>query len=456
MGLTWSVQSERLSSQFAAGTASKNAPEPLRVRISVHGLLQARIYAEMELMVCATANQYLTEQNSEGRISQESCTRVMDLWKSQGRPDVEEFRLDQASQRKLIIMNLKTVRFYGADHDFPETANFMLKNWKALIVDMSARHFYNPDHVMRHHFAHASKVLDLLGARIMTVLAFHDIQRVALQEMGVQFAEHGPENNVWQPHGPGLRHDDWFLNPIKVSRSNTRGSRPGAAHRRWQPIHGTAQAFGPSSRASGRAEQASHETARASGSTSRPTSQAIQFAPETPQASGSTSRAARQSIQFSPDAAQPPRLRSYGARQSTRTSREGTQAARLAMPAPRLATTQPRSNSVAMRSSVPTHVLSARALEKMPARSPTRANTMGALERQPTEVAQPGPRAHRKVASNPGRQQPEMVQTGPPLFNAAEIRYPNERIFPPPETGEYLRPRVYIDPERANRRYHGE
>lgn len=414
--------SRRLPNPFAAGTAPKDGSAPPVLRISLDRLDQVRLYSELELMICVTANNYLNLQNVEGRISEESRTRVMEAWKSKGRPNAVEFRLDQASQRELIGLNFNTVRFYGDPRDTDVRAITMLNQWKAFIADLSPNNFCNPNPVVRCHLADAYRVLDLLGARITILLAFHDLQRQVLQKIGDEPIDDNDEGSVEQA-AVALPHENhWFHMPMKMSRSGTRTPRQAAHafHHATQPSHGTAQASGSSSRADRQITQAPPETTRASGSPSRVTRQATQGSRPRPQ----------------------------GAQQGTRTSRRATPAARLA--------TQPRSNSVAMRSSTPNPVLTARVPEKMPAGSPIHANAMRAPESQPTEIAQPGPRVHRKVASSPGRQPPEMQQTGPPLLNAKEIRYPNERIFSPPEAGEYLLPRVYVDPTRASRRYPGE
>ena len=90
----------------------------------------------MELMICATANQYLNVQQHQGRMSVESLTKVTQWWASKNRPQVVEFMFDQGTQRDLVLYNIKTFRFYGRHSDDVLSLNTMMQSWKSLAKEM--------------------------------------------------------------------------------------------------------------------------------------------------------------------------------------------------------------------------------------------------------------------------------------------------------------------------------
>ena len=90
----------------------------------------------MELMICATANQYLNVQQHQGRMSVESLAKVTQWWASKNRPQVIEFMFDQATQRDLVLYNIKTFRFYGPNAENVLSMNAMMQAWKSLAKEM--------------------------------------------------------------------------------------------------------------------------------------------------------------------------------------------------------------------------------------------------------------------------------------------------------------------------------
>lgn len=132
-------------------------------------------------MICATANQYLMTQRLENRMSFESIAKITDFWTSKNRPQVIEFMFDQATQRDLVLYNLRTFRFYGANAENPVAMNAMMLSWKALAKEMSVRTFCQPDSVVRKHMHDCYKILEMLGAPLVTFLAFQEIQVKALR-----------------------------------------------------------------------------------------------------------------------------------------------------------------------------------------------------------------------------------------------------------------------------------
>ena len=155
------------------------SPAKTRFYVSLTPPQQAKLYSEMELMICATANQYLQIQQREGRMSLESLSKVLQAWSSKNRPQVIEFLFDQATQRDLVLYNLKTFRFYGPHADNIISMNSMMAAWKALAREMSVRTFCSPDAVVKKNLMDAFKVLEMLGAPLVTIMAFKEIKERA-------------------------------------------------------------------------------------------------------------------------------------------------------------------------------------------------------------------------------------------------------------------------------------
>jgi hypothetical protein len=151
--------------------------------ISLDPPAQAKLYCEIELMICVTANNYLLQQRREGRMSVEALTKVTEAWKNKGRPQVIEFQFDQATQRDLVLYNLKTFRFYGDRAENVITINSMMFGWKTIAKEMSIRTFCYPDSMIRKHLHDIYKILELLGAPLTTFLAFQELQVKTLNLM---------------------------------------------------------------------------------------------------------------------------------------------------------------------------------------------------------------------------------------------------------------------------------
>ncbi len=107
-----------------------------RFLVSLNAPTQAKLYSEIELMICATANQYLNVQQRQGRMSVESLAKVTQWWASKNRPQVIEFMFDQATQRDLVLYNIKTFRFYGPNAEDILSMNTMMQSWKSLAKEM--------------------------------------------------------------------------------------------------------------------------------------------------------------------------------------------------------------------------------------------------------------------------------------------------------------------------------
>lgn len=137
---------------------------------------QAKLYSEIELMICATANHFLKHQQYRGRIAPATLAKVAQGWISKGRPQIIEFRYDQQTQRDLVLYNIKAFRFHGPDADDPIVLNSMMHAWKHLGKDMSIRTFCTPDSLVRKHLCDINKVLEMLGAPEVMVQAYQEVE----------------------------------------------------------------------------------------------------------------------------------------------------------------------------------------------------------------------------------------------------------------------------------------
>ncbi|EAW14410.1 uncharacterized protein ACLA_074470 [Aspergillus clavatus NRRL 1] len=168
---------------FAVGSRrSRIVPEPT-IPISLDPPAQARLYSEMEVMICQTANRFLIQQYAEGRVSGESIRKVTSFWGSKNRPQVVEFQFDQATQRRLILSNVRALQFNGECSTNPILLHSNLHNWKAVVKEMSIRTFCAPDSAIRKHMHDIHKLLDMLNAQDSTFISFERLQMQVLALM---------------------------------------------------------------------------------------------------------------------------------------------------------------------------------------------------------------------------------------------------------------------------------
>ena len=147
-------------------------------------------------MLCATANQYLNVQKDEGRMSVESITKVTQYWASKNRPQVIEFMFDQATQRDLVLYNLKAFRFYGPHAENTQSMNSMMQSWRTLSREMSVRTFCTPDSVIKKQMHDTYRILEMLGAPLVTFLAFQEVQVKALKIIEDEQAKKKERENI--------------------------------------------------------------------------------------------------------------------------------------------------------------------------------------------------------------------------------------------------------------------
>lgn len=136
-------------------------------------------------MIVHTANSFLMNQFSQGRIAVESIKRTVDMWKSKGRPLVIEFMYDQATQRDLVASNQHNFRFHGERSGDNIRINSMLYNWKQVANVMGIRTFCSADTVMLKLLFDIEQILELLGAGEPIMLRFQQIRASANEIMRI-------------------------------------------------------------------------------------------------------------------------------------------------------------------------------------------------------------------------------------------------------------------------------
>ena len=151
--------------------------------VSLDQPYQAKIYSEMELMICVTANKYLLRELAASRISAESVAKISSYWSSKNRPVVAEFHFDQATQRDLILYNLTTLKFHGECAESPLVLNATMYSWKTMAKEMAVRTFSAPDSQVRKHMHDAHKILEMMGAPLVTFLAMQELQLKTLAKL---------------------------------------------------------------------------------------------------------------------------------------------------------------------------------------------------------------------------------------------------------------------------------
>ncbi|KAG8527510.1 uncharacterized protein KY384_007662 [Bacidia gigantensis] len=174
---------DNVSKSIPSGTSPSRSKSrgPSTFHVSLSPPMQAKLYSEIELMICATANQYLNDQVTKDRMSIESLQKVISYWEAKNRPQVIEFMFNQGTQRELIQANLETFRFYGPTAANVVAMNSMMRSWKTLAKEMSVRTFCTPDSAVRKHLQDTYKILEFLGAPLVTFLAFQEISIKAMK-----------------------------------------------------------------------------------------------------------------------------------------------------------------------------------------------------------------------------------------------------------------------------------
>ncbi|KAJ5371030.1 uncharacterized protein N7496_007122 [Penicillium cataractarum] len=170
-------------SSFSAAPAYAPGSSAAALVTSLDSMLQAKLYSELEVMICNTANGFILQQYYDGRISQQSIDKVNVAWNAKNNHHVVEFRYDQATQRELIVTNRRNIEFTGDSSRFPICLQTNLHNWKKIAHEMSIRTFCLPDCAIRKHIYDIHKIIDMMNPSLETLHAFQDVTSEAQVKM---------------------------------------------------------------------------------------------------------------------------------------------------------------------------------------------------------------------------------------------------------------------------------
>ncbi|MCJ1435255.1 hypothetical protein MMC27_004627 [Xylographa pallens] len=160
----------------------ENFPE-WTAAISLDTMTQARLYAELELMVTTAINAYLMIESKESRMDQKSVAKILERWIKSGRSKPKEFMYDLETQLVIVKANLSTLRFHGPAQGDYLRIDAMLASWMALAMKLSRRTLCNPDTEIRKYFIDILDILELLGAPEHTFVKLQQLQAAAEDEM---------------------------------------------------------------------------------------------------------------------------------------------------------------------------------------------------------------------------------------------------------------------------------
>ncbi|KAJ5246424.1 hypothetical protein N7468_001407 [Penicillium chermesinum] len=154
-------------------TAPQTPRRALAVTLSPK--IQARLYLDLEMMVCGCANQFLIKQYRDGRLSQSSINKVH----AKVRHQIMEFSYPQELQCELVQDNRRSLDFEGLCACNPVHLESTLRNWRSIAKEMSSRSFCLPDAAVRKHLNEIYWILDMLNAPTATLREFQSLNNMA-------------------------------------------------------------------------------------------------------------------------------------------------------------------------------------------------------------------------------------------------------------------------------------
>ena len=156
------------------------AEPPSTFPISLDPAYQSRLQADIELLICVSANKFILHEAQQGRISKDTVNKIRRSWEAKNLPQVLEYHYDQGTQRELILLNFRTVQFHGQFANDPVALNSTMLSWGTLAKEMSVRTFCSADSAIKKQLHDAQRVLEMLGAPLITCLAFEQLHVKAL------------------------------------------------------------------------------------------------------------------------------------------------------------------------------------------------------------------------------------------------------------------------------------
>ena len=179
-----------------AKTSRPEAQPPSTFPISLDPAHQARVQADTELMIVVSANRYFLREAEAGRLAPNTVAEIRRKWESRNMPQVLEYLFDQGTQYELVMANFKTLHFYGNFAKDVIALNSTLHSWKTLAREMSVRTFCAGDSMISKWMHDAGRVLEILGAPLITFLAFRDLEVKTLARITQKQQQRAQLNSV--------------------------------------------------------------------------------------------------------------------------------------------------------------------------------------------------------------------------------------------------------------------
>jgi hypothetical protein len=187
-------------------------------------------------MICVSANKFILEEAQHGRISKDTVNKIRRAWEQKNLPQVLEYHYDQTTQRHLILANFRTIEFRGPFANDAMQLNSAMLSWASLAKEMSIRTFCSADSAIKKQLHDAQRVLEMLGAPLLTCLAFEQLHVKALAVMAKR------QRDRWEREQAGAIDHSRKSSNVSRSSLDRKGPHPrrdysAASH--WTPIpHG--------------------------------------------------------------------------------------------------------------------------------------------------------------------------------------------------------------------------
>lgn len=177
------VQREAQIECYMEDTSPARVQDPSTFPVSLDPAYQARVIEDTELMLVITANRFLLREAKAGRLSAETIARTRKGWEQRNLPQVVEYQFDQATQRELVLANISTVQFCGNPSRDAILLNTALHAWGKMALEMRVRTYCSADSVFRKYLNDTRHILEMLGAPLITTVAYDDMSMKVLHYM---------------------------------------------------------------------------------------------------------------------------------------------------------------------------------------------------------------------------------------------------------------------------------
>lgn len=199
---------EEKIAKWMADNAEASKPQPT---VSLDPATQARILADLELVLVTTVNNFLINMANSQRLCPEIVMRFSNDWKARGFPPVVEFLYDCRTQYALVIANWYRVQFHDKYHHNIFARDSAVQAWAAIVQDLSVHSFCLPDQVIISRLYEMPNVLTMLGASEKALAAVGDLKLKTQEKIGRRKAaiftkREGPFRPRVPRWGDGLYH----------------------------------------------------------------------------------------------------------------------------------------------------------------------------------------------------------------------------------------------------------